>query len=104
MQQNYWDDPAIHRNFFDELAKDMDFDPLVAENWYKMTHNTVIKKKVWRISTNTRNNIYWQGGTSIIKHYEGSYIKALEKLYPEVSFSRDMFHKGISLVPEFARS
>jgi len=78
-QQNYWEDPATHRDFFDEMAKDLNIDPLIPENWYTITHNSIVKRK---------------GGTSIIKYYGNSYISALIQVYPEVNFSRTNFNKA----------
>jgi hypothetical protein len=36
------------RAFFDKLAEKLQFDPLVAHNWYNITTHTVLNEKVSR--------------------------------------------------------
>lgn len=42
-----WKTRTSRRQFFDKLAQDMRFDPLLAENWYLISANTVKQKVVW---------------------------------------------------------
>lgn len=46
VKQNYWTDPKSHKAFFDKIAKEKKFDPLIAENWYKITLKD-INNEVW---------------------------------------------------------
>jgi len=49
---------------------------LDAENWYFVTHNAITKA----------------GGRGILKYYNGSHIKALMKLYPELKLNKESFY------------
>lgn len=33
-----WTSKVVRRQYFDQLAKQKNFDPLVPENWYSVTH------------------------------------------------------------------
>lgn len=43
--QKDWRDIESHRKFFDSIALEKKFDPLIPENWYNMD-NKEVKKKV----------------------------------------------------------
>lgn len=45
----YWKNPKNVRKFFTDLAEEKKYDPLVAENWYWLTHNTVLGMKVQNV-------------------------------------------------------
>jgi hypothetical protein len=42
----YWADISRRKEFFDAFAKEHGFDPLVAENWYKITSQKIEERKV----------------------------------------------------------
>lgn len=69
-QVGHWKDPSNCRRFFDHLASAMGFDPLVPNNWSKVTPSEMSSTK-------------W---TSILSHFEGSSTKALAFAYPGLSF------------------
>jgi len=65
-------------NFLMNLQNPKKFNPLDAEKWYSVT----------------RNDIRRAGGTFLLhQHYNGSHIKALMKLYPELMLKRGYFLK-----------
>lgn len=45
-QKNYWDDDNKCRTFFDEFAKEKNFNPLDPENWYALNVETMLRRKV----------------------------------------------------------
>ena len=45
---NYWKGVRNRRRFFDNVAKEFKFDPLVAANWYKVTVDNLQFTKVGR--------------------------------------------------------
>lgn len=75
---NFWKEATNRRQFFDEYARDRKFDPLVAENWYSVLYEDLVEHK---------------GGSRVIR-YHGTYSKALQELYPEISFNMDRFKKS----------
>eukprot|EP00026_Physarum_polycephalum_P001762 Phypoly_transcript_01764.p1 GENE.Phypoly_transcript_01764~~Phypoly_transcript_01764.p1 ORF type:complete len:946 (-),score=154.63 Phypoly_transcript_01764:299-3136(-) len=74
---NYWKDPKNRRQFFDEYARDHNFDPLEAGNWYSVLYEELVQYK---------------GGGRVIR-YHGTYARALKELYPEVNFNMERFKK-----------
>lgn len=42
----YHQDPQYRKRFFESFAKDNEFDPLVAENWYNITKKQILAEKV----------------------------------------------------------
>lgn len=44
--ERYWANQRNRKTFFDEIAREQGFDPLVAENWHRISHDTVVAKKV----------------------------------------------------------
>lgn len=45
----YWTDKENQRQFFRDIAKDQNFDPLIARNWYSMTVRKILNYKVYFI-------------------------------------------------------
>jgi hypothetical protein len=43
---HYWKELGNRKEFFDNLARENGFDPLVAENWYSITRKMIEQKKV----------------------------------------------------------
>jgi len=77
-QFEMWKSPAKRRNFFDGFARSKHFNPLDADKWYSVT-----KKEILRA-----------GGNGLLAYYNGSHIKALVKLYPEVIWKKGNFLKS----------
>lgn len=40
----YWENIDNQRNFFDEMAREYDFDPLVPENWFQVKASDVVSR------------------------------------------------------------
>eukprot|EP00026_Physarum_polycephalum_P001930 Phypoly_transcript_01933.p1 GENE.Phypoly_transcript_01933~~Phypoly_transcript_01933.p1 ORF type:complete len:924 (+),score=109.23 Phypoly_transcript_01933:169-2940(+) len=64
------------RKLLEEWAEKLKFDPLVAENWYKMPVQVFKKQK---------------GGAAIYASYNNNMIRALADLFPEVHFQPSKF-------------
>jgi hypothetical protein len=47
---NYWIDVKNRRKFFLEVAKKFNFNPLVPENWYNISHDNILSCKVLSLS------------------------------------------------------
>jgi len=60
------------------LAASKKFNPLDAQSWYSVTREDIIRA----------------GGWGLLKYYEGSYIKALVKLYPELMLEKGNFFRS----------
>lgn len=67
-----------HKVFFDELARDLKFNPADAKKWYSVDHDDIIKKR---------------GGRQVIKHY-GSYVSAIMAVYPELGLEKESFESS----------
>eukprot|EP00026_Physarum_polycephalum_P002403 Phypoly_transcript_02409.p1 GENE.Phypoly_transcript_02409~~Phypoly_transcript_02409.p1 ORF type:complete len:900 (+),score=140.14 Phypoly_transcript_02409:101-2800(+) len=72
----YWTDLNNRRKSFEDFARDNNFDPLVAENWYPIAGERIAESV---------------GSYSLKFHYNGSFTKALIHLFPEVPFQREKF-------------
>jgi len=62
-------------NFFDQFAISKDFNPLDSEKWY------FISKK----------EVKSAGGLGILEYYNGSHIRAITQLYPELMLQGEKF-------------
>jgi len=71
-----WKEPLQRRNFFDQLARDLDFDPSDSESWYRITKEEVMKK---------------QGARGVLVYHNQSYASALINLYPELGLKSYLF-------------
>lgn len=45
-----WKELSSRKAFFDEFARDNNFDPLVSGNWYDVTYDDILGKKVCSVS------------------------------------------------------
>jgi len=70
-----WKTSKKRREFFDHLAQHKDFNPLHPEKWYTVNSKDVVN----------------MGGSGILKYYNGSHIKALMQLYPEINLVKEKF-------------
>eukprot|EP00026_Physarum_polycephalum_P001919 Phypoly_transcript_01922.p1 GENE.Phypoly_transcript_01922~~Phypoly_transcript_01922.p1 ORF type:complete len:959 (+),score=104.66 Phypoly_transcript_01922:166-3042(+) len=74
--RSYWEVKKNQLKFFDEYAKEKNFDPLVAENWYLVSVEDLSKISAAR---------------AILHYYGDSFVKAVSTLYPNVSFESSKF-------------
>eukprot|EP00026_Physarum_polycephalum_P001147 Phypoly_transcript_01148.p1 GENE.Phypoly_transcript_01148~~Phypoly_transcript_01148.p1 ORF type:complete len:746 (+),score=87.76 Phypoly_transcript_01148:82-2319(+) len=74
--QKYWQSLDNRRDFLERFARLKGFDPLVVQNWYKVSANQVEEIK---------------GGQSMLEYYHGSLYKALLHLYPTIPFDNTLF-------------
>jgi len=70
-----WKAPENQRKFFDGFARSKNFNPLDAEKWYSVTCKEIVRA----------------GGKGLLHYYNGSHIKALVKLYPELMLKKRNF-------------
>jgi len=73
-----WKSPAIQRSFFDRFARFKYFSPLDTEKWYSVTYKEIRRA----------------GGRALLKYYNGSHIKAMVKLYPELTLEKGNFFRS----------
>jgi len=76
-----WKSPENQRKFLDTFARSKKFNPMDAENWHYVTHDEIVRA----------------GGSSLVGYYNGSLIKALVKLYPELQESLCQSREGWKL-------
>lgn len=43
---SYWRIAINRKRFFDGIAKKKGYDPLIANNWYKINHDSIYAEKV----------------------------------------------------------
>jgi len=74
---NYkWTTTQQRRQFFDDFAGANGFDPLEIKCWYRISHGDILKAK---------------GAAILTAYYDGSFLRALTELYPELNFQRARF-------------
>jgi len=73
-----WKSLGNQRKFFDTFATSNHFNPLDAENWYSVAYKEIVKA----------------GGQRLLEYYNGSHIKALVKLYPELNLKKGNFFQS----------
>lgn len=44
--ENFWQEKSNQRKFFDAIARKKHFNPLIASNWYPITHRNIVTQKV----------------------------------------------------------
>eukprot|EP00026_Physarum_polycephalum_P002957 Phypoly_transcript_02966.p1 GENE.Phypoly_transcript_02966~~Phypoly_transcript_02966.p1 ORF type:complete len:695 (+),score=87.59 Phypoly_transcript_02966:171-2087(+) len=79
MPDGYWDHKTNLRNFFISYARDNNFDPLVAENWYSQSKTMILSRK---------------GQSSVLNRYNGSMTDALLDLFPEIGLEKAKFRRN----------
>lgn len=45
--ENQWDDATKRKKFLEKFAKNKNFDPLDPVPWYPVSHNDILKEKVY---------------------------------------------------------
>eukprot|EP00026_Physarum_polycephalum_P002023 Phypoly_transcript_02027.p1 GENE.Phypoly_transcript_02027~~Phypoly_transcript_02027.p1 ORF type:complete len:816 (+),score=61.48 Phypoly_transcript_02027:208-2655(+) len=68
--------PKNRRLFFENYAKDHNFDPLLAENWYSQAKSQIMATK---------------GAHTILAYHNASISKALADLFPHIGIDRNKF-------------
>eukprot|EP00026_Physarum_polycephalum_P001348 Phypoly_transcript_01349.p1 GENE.Phypoly_transcript_01349~~Phypoly_transcript_01349.p1 ORF type:complete len:1107 (+),score=164.22 Phypoly_transcript_01349:191-3322(+) len=72
---NHWNDAENKREVFRQVAKEMEFDPLIASNWYSVRTDSIFYKK----------------GARAILAQHGNFVQALCDLFPNVKFDKPKF-------------
>jgi len=86
-----WGAVGKQRKFFEMFARSKKFNPFDAEKWYSVSRREIIAA----------------GGISVLQYYDGSHIKALVKLYPELALKKGNFltsKQGRKFFDAFAKS
>jgi len=76
--RDVWKIPENRRKFFDSFAISNHFNPLNAAKWCSVSYRHLRKA----------------GARSVLNYYNGSHIKALISLYPELRLKRENFFKS----------
>jgi len=76
LPRHYWEDKKNQRNFFINFAQEKVLDPLLPETWYTTKTCALLEAK---------------GAAILLHNYQGSFVKALVDLFPEVSFNTRKF-------------
>eukprot|EP00026_Physarum_polycephalum_P004881 Phypoly_transcript_04905.p1 GENE.Phypoly_transcript_04905~~Phypoly_transcript_04905.p1 ORF type:complete len:657 (+),score=93.00 Phypoly_transcript_04905:87-2057(+) len=64
------------RSFFEKFAKDRNFDPLLASNWYKISRKQVLMES---------------NGETLLKKYRSSFVHALMAAFPQIGLDSSRF-------------
>lgn len=86
------------------FAKEKEFDPLIPENWYKVTRDDVEKQKVLFPVCFVMDFIFTlfkQGGQSVLFRHDNKLSEALLDLFPNIGLSKHKFNSydGIAAPP-----
>eukprot|EP00026_Physarum_polycephalum_P003600 Phypoly_transcript_03613.p1 GENE.Phypoly_transcript_03613~~Phypoly_transcript_03613.p1 ORF type:complete len:792 (+),score=79.66 Phypoly_transcript_03613:110-2377(+) len=73
LQFSAWRNVQDRRNFFEEFAKENNFDALVPQLWYAQTTEKIMAKK---------------GTYAVLWHHKGSIVRALIDLFPDIGLHR----------------
>ena len=81
--------------FFNQFARENNFDPAVPTNWYSVTREHVLGKKVEK--EEDRREKRWgknilkhdQGAKTVLSHYGGNLARALIHLFPDIGLSKE---------------
>jgi hypothetical protein len=76
--------------FFDNFAKSLNFDALVAANWYRVKKKHLLMFKVPFANFSLVIEDF-KGAPVVLDHYGSSIPKALESLYPNIGLDRTKF-------------
>ena len=79
------------RLFFEEFAKNNNFDPLVPSNWYQTPRIAITETKVLQNKRQNDTNFFWQKASSLLEHFKGSLVKALQHAFPEIGLDASGF-------------
>ena len=81
------------RSFFDDFARERRFDPLIAENWYTVKQAEIRAREVHPSPPllSFLLSFTFQGGSGVLRYYDGSYIRALMVLYPKIGLKPSGF-------------
>lgn len=81
------------RSFLEKFAKDNNFDPLVAENWYAVSSSHVSKqvRNVIYLFANIATTNPPQEGAAMLAYYNGSLVRALLDLFPNIGLEKSRF-------------
>eukprot|EP00026_Physarum_polycephalum_P000781 Phypoly_transcript_00782.p1 GENE.Phypoly_transcript_00782~~Phypoly_transcript_00782.p1 ORF type:complete len:944 (+),score=105.33 Phypoly_transcript_00782:1215-4046(+) len=72
-----WSERGNRRKFFDEFALAHKFDPLEADNWYRITAADVQQAKK---------------GHAALSHFGGSFVNTIVDAYPDIGLKKSHFH------------
>eukprot|EP00026_Physarum_polycephalum_P003709 Phypoly_transcript_03723.p1 GENE.Phypoly_transcript_03723~~Phypoly_transcript_03723.p1 ORF type:complete len:701 (+),score=48.32 Phypoly_transcript_03723:95-2104(+) len=82
----YWSDSTNQKTYFDTIAQQRKFDPLIAESWYSVTLQTYAKYK---------------GYKSILNFYNGSIAEALQQCFPNIGLDLSRLKLLLGLRDDF---
>eukprot|EP00026_Physarum_polycephalum_P002189 Phypoly_transcript_02194.p1 GENE.Phypoly_transcript_02194~~Phypoly_transcript_02194.p1 ORF type:complete len:921 (+),score=154.23 Phypoly_transcript_02194:106-2868(+) len=71
----FWKSMVNRKKFLDDFARENKFDPLIAQNWYKITTRQFRAMK----------------GSGLLNHYENIYSKAIINVYPNIGLDPGKF-------------
>ena len=101
----YWHNPKNRKSFLNSFAKSREFDPLVAENWYNITKDSILNEKVassllvFLCVLLLFYLLSLQSGRSFLLYFRGSLLAALSDVYPRVRFDELMFERNFGICP-----
>ena len=85
--QGFWNSVINRRQLFCDYAEQMGFNPLVAENWYNVSHAMLAEKMVNIASTLPHGIDCLMQGSLCLSQYNGSLRRALRHAFPELTFA-----------------
>lgn len=90
LPRGYWNEEGKTRHFFDNLARAHNFDPLIPDNWYKVSHKDIAGITVIIVSYLVHAN-FGQDAQALLSFYQGSFVKALLDAYPDLGLDQNKF-------------
>lgn len=107
-----YSDPRTRRRFFEKLAREWGFDPLVPSNWYSQSHDSILALQVFFLLLLLLlyyytyslffyfNFHYLKDARKVISYHDHSLKKALINLFPTIGLESSKFNwfKGNTLL------
>lgn len=87
--EGYWDEFENRKQFFDSYAAERKFDPLIPENWYKITSEELMQATKVAPMIISPTDILPQGKV-VLLYYNGM-GDALQNIYPFLSWDKSKF-------------
>lgn len=95
----YWSDFNNQHKFFVSFARERNFDPLIAENWYYISKEEVAHVKVlyrfYKNLTRAKTN-QKKGGRNILGFHKHSLVTTLQYAFPNVEFNTEKFSRTLT--------
>lgn len=96
MLENHFQSAENRKKFFDEIAREKGFNPLVASNWYSISRLEVLARKVIIFYYVVYLFTFLKGSTTLLNMFHSSYPEALANVYGFETLDKKKFQRSPS--------